>query len=149
MDNTHYGKTWRIVNLMLISLGMSIPWFRLYFDILAPGMDIPPPIGWSILFSNLIEIVQHLSLYGFEAVMLPFWLTALGGLTIVAYLILNILLLIGNKNSSHKIFSVCLIGAVIFLSFYVFIGGKPLLGYVLVNLGLISGAIFEWQNSKA
>jgi hypothetical protein len=149
MDNIYYGKIWRIINLILTSLGMSMPWFKFYFDMLAPGVNISPPIGWLFLLSNILEVIQHLSLYGFKVVMLPFWLTSIGGISIVVYLVFNVFLLIGNKNSSHKIFSVSLIGTVIFFSFYMFIGGKPLLGYALMNLGLISSAIFEWQNSKS
>lgn len=147
MNNVSFRKKWRILNVVLISLGMSMPWFRFYFDMLAPGLNTPLPIGWLFLLSNLLEVIQHLSQYGFEVLMLPFWLISLGGISIVAYLVFNVFLLIGNKNSSHKIFSACLIGTIILLSYYMFIGGKPLLGYALVNLGLISSAIFEWKNS--
>ena len=144
----NHRKFWRIINMALIILGISTPWFKFYFDMQAPELG-SPPIGWVFLLSKVQMVLTDLSENGFEILMLPFWLTSLSGFLIVLYLIFDFILLFINRDNRNKIFSVTLIGIVASLSFYVFLGGKPLLGYWLVNLGLISSIILEWPRQQS
>jgi hypothetical protein len=53
---------------------------------------------------------------------------------------------IKTKNpKSNKTISIILIGIVIALSLPIFIGGEPLIGFWLINIGLLSSAILEWR----
>jgi hypothetical protein len=88
------------------------------------------------------ELLDH----GIELVMVPFWLIPLGGCLLIIYLFFDLYCVIANReHKSHKLISVILVCTAFVFLFLVFSGGKPQLGYWVINLGILSSAVLEWQ----
>jgi hypothetical protein len=139
-------RWWRVINICLITLGILTPWIRIHFDIQVVNQIAQATSGWKFLIAMWSDVIQCLITYGFEITLIPLWLLSLSGVLLIIYLLFDIFSLIKTKNpKSNKTISIILIGIVIALSLPIFIGGEPLIGFWLINIGLLSSAILEWR----
>jgi len=139
-------RWWRVINALLISLGLIGPWIRIYFDIQVVNQDIPAVAGGLILIAMWQSVVNSLITYGFELYMLPFWLMSLGGVLLILYFLFNLFSLIINRDKkSHKTVTIILIGVALVFLFPLTIHGDRLWGYWLINIGIWSSVVLEWQ----
>jgi len=139
-------RSWRGINLILIVSGLLLPWVRVYFDNANVGLEPAPHAGWIFFLSTWLEFINHLSEHKFELFMLPIWLIGISGFLIVLYLVFNLFTAIkGGNHKGNKIISIILICTIVTFLFDIYLGGKPGLGYWLINLGVFSSAVLEWQ----
>lgn len=141
-------QQWRIVNMIVIIVGLFMPWMVIYFDIHVAQEMIIPQSGWEFFYYTWWENIDTFLTYGFELFMWSFWLEGFCGVLLILYLIFNALSIVKKrKNNNGRVVSFILVGVVFFLLSLVFSGGKLLPGYWLTNLGILSSAAVEWQGS--
>jgi hypothetical protein len=137
-------RSWRVINLILIGLGLVLPWIK--FNIDDVGLTIPPA-GWKFIFLMWRGIIIDFYKYGFELEIWPLLIISFFDFLLIIYLIFNFLAVVKIRNhKSNKVISIFLIGTIITSLLIIYIGGKPFLGYYLTNLGIFSSAVLEWRN---
>jgi len=139
-------KHWRIINTITTIIGLFMPWMMFYFDMQVVFKNQNPPTGWEFFFSTWRGVIDNILTYGFNLLMLPFWLVSVSGILLVLYLISNALSATKiRKHKKNKVISVILVGIVVVFLSLIFMGGTPFLGFWISNLGVLSSAILEWQ----
>jgi hypothetical protein len=107
-------RQWRIINLVLIIIGLITPWFGVDFD----AYIIPPAIGSEFILATGYEVAERLLEYGFEILMFPFMMIALSGILLILYLIVNFLAIIEERKfQSYKMIFIALVSIAISFSF--------------------------------
>lgn len=137
---------WRISNEIVLGLGLFTPWISFNLD----AQSIPPEFtpGWRFILITLQGLWEDVLINGFDLNMWPFWLLGLSEVLIVFYTIINLYSIIRKQTCrGAKVLSLVLVSISGILIFPAFLG-HPMIGYWLINLGLLSSAVFEWQNTK-
>jgi hypothetical protein len=143
MNNSHI-RLWRLTNLITIGLGLALPWINIYFDNFGPET---PPAGWRYFLSAWQGTVNDIYKYGFAIDMWPEWVLSLCALLIVLYMIFDVFSAIKNRDhKGSKLLSVILVGILVIFLLGYFLPIKPYIGYWLINLGILSSAVFEWRS---
>jgi len=141
-------QQWRIINMIVIIVGLFMPWMVFYFDINVAQEMIIPQSGWEYFYYTWWENIDAFLTYGFELFMWSLWLEGFCGVILILYLIFNAFSIVKiRKNIKGRVISFILFGVFIFLLSLVFSGGKLLLGYWLTILGIFSSIVVEWQGS--
>jgi len=136
-------RGWRIINTIVFGMGLVIPWILIELD----AYSLPATPGWEFILTTWLGVSDDFSVNGFDLRMWPFWLLGFSGVLLILYMILNIYLITKDvSQKGNKLFSLILLGVAGVLLFHALIGDRPLLGYWLMNLGLLSSAILEWTN---
>jgi hypothetical protein len=139
-------RNWRVFNTLIFGVAAITPWLRLELD--AYSTPLPSTPGWLFVLGVWSGIWNDLIATGFNLAMLPFWLLGLSQVLVLVYIILNIYLLIkGIRSSRIKNLSFVLVGIFGVFLFPVLVGARPMWGYWLINLALLSSAILEWQKT--
>jgi uncharacterized membrane protein (DUF373 family) len=139
-------RQWRVINTIIIVGGLFMPWIVFNFDIQIANQQIDTQSGWNFFFLLLLGIIDDLLMNGFEVRMLPLWVESFLGILLFLYLIFSVLAALKNrKHEKNRVVSIGLVAMVIVFLLPVLIGGTPFLGYWLMNLGILSSAVLEWQ----
>ncbi len=137
-------RWWRVINTLLITLGLAGPWLIVYFDNV--GSQETPDAGLIFLGKIWLGVIDYFKTYGFEIDMVPFWLMGLGGILLILYLFFNLFSLITNSEKKvNKAVYIILAGIWLIFLFPLLIPGDHLWGYWLIYSGILSSAILEWQ----
>ena len=141
-------RYWRIINIILIVMGLSLPWIEFYFDNVM-FQDQYPPVGWVFFFTTWQETIRTIQISGIELYLWPILLLNLGEVLLIFYLIFNVLFVIKKgKHQKNKALSITLALIVVPFLFLVFLNSKPFPGFWLANFGILSSAVLEWQEQK-
>jgi hypothetical protein len=127
-------------------MALITPWIHLDLD----AYSIPPPLipGWSFILQMWSGVWNDFIAKGFNLDMWPFWLLGFVYVLVLVYIILNIYLIATSVPARrNKTLSFILLGIAGIFLFPVIIGGRPMLGYWLINLALLSSAILEWMKA--
>jgi hypothetical protein len=136
-------RGWRIINTIVFGIGLVTPWILFELD----AYSLPATPGWEFILATWLGVWDDFSVNEFDLRMWPFWLMGFSGVLLILYITLNIYLIAKDvSQKGNKLFSLILLGVAGALLFHVLIGDRPLLGYWLMNLGLLSSAILEWTN---
>ncbi len=139
---------WLILNLALLTSSMLMTWFILGFE---PPPALKPISGWEFILTRIATSITLSLKYGLSWLWVLSFLQGVGGIFVVCYVVVGIIS-INTKPKTHrrsKILSIILIvaAAVFLLSDFAFGSVRlPWPGYWLFLLGVLSSAIFEWQD---
>ena len=132
-------RSWRIVNTIVLGIGLLTPWIR--FELDAYSIPFRSTPGWQLIWG----IWRDILISGIAFDMWPLWLLGFSGILLILYAMLNLYLITKDVNQKgNKLYSFILLGVAGVLLFHALIGDQPMLGYWFINLGIFSSAILEW-----
>jgi hypothetical protein len=135
-------RNWRVINMILVIVGILLPWFSLGFEV-APISSVP---GWEFNYTSFSFVAESLLENNFLLIDIPFAIIAIGGGLLILYLIYNLLEIINEKDLIRRSITLASLISVslIFLFSVLLLGERPLLGYWLFILGVASCIMLEW-----
>src|SRR6185436_12211455 len=115
----------------------------------AQSIPYQPAPGWKLILGTWLGVWDDFMVNGLDFRMWPFWLLGFSDVLLILYLIRNLYLIKKDVNhNGNKLLSLMLLGVAGALLFNVLLGDQPLLGYWLINLGLLSSAVLEWTTAN-
>jgi len=144
---TRFNKQqWRKLNIILITLGLFLPWIMFYFDVHVAGEKFTPQTGWEFFYYLWWEIIDSILVSEVDIILLLPILIGLCGALIPLYLIYSIAGVLSSRvHKQNKSISIILVLIIVILLFPVIAGGTPFLGFWISNIGVLSSTILEWQ----
>jgi hypothetical protein len=148
----HKLRLWRILNTLLIFMAMAMNWYEVFnIDDQIGSYDSLFGPEWPSFIGEGIYSFKSMFIYGVDMRSIQSILLGISEPILVLYPIYNLLVLL-NKRKEYKsqvLIPIALIIMIIVFSSELQYVVRPLLGFWVISLGLLSSAVLEWVNARS